>query len=199
MDFSEAQKQGFIDAFIQTRLDLGDKRTREELRRAGEDLIKGCGEHYRAAVTRVCHISAVVPPERRQEFKEAAYSLTRPQSLSEFLDMVRWLLNEFPLCRSWLEWWLRHGRMIFPALMTIDPEDFAALPFTTNAQESMHHKLYAQADKNHDFWPGARSLYRFAAMYEEEVRDKKRKRVVCLTLDFKCLHFILRWSSNQIR
>lgn len=175
MDFSEAQKQGFIEAFIQIQTEISPNRTAEELRQAAEMLIKGCGEHYRAGVTRVSNISAVIPPDQKEEFKQVATSLTNSQSLSEFLEKVEYLLREFPLCKSWLEWWLRHGRILFPALAAMDLSQFYSLPYTTNAQESMHHKLYAQAGKHHDFYPGIQGLYRFALMYEEEFKATHSK------------------------
>ncbi|KAF8176212.1 hypothetical protein K438DRAFT_1510990, partial [Mycena galopus ATCC 62051] len=63
VDFSDAERLGFIEAFVQfwqRRKD--DYRTEKELCQAASALLKGCQQHYRAQVNRVKKISAVVSP-----------------------------------------------------------------------------------------------------------------------------------------
>jgi len=60
MDFSEAQREDFIEAFTDLFLHNGDPRDREELRDAGEKLIRECAEHFRRSITRCSQISGVI-------------------------------------------------------------------------------------------------------------------------------------------
>ncbi|KAF8956009.1 hypothetical protein BDZ97DRAFT_1764147 [Flammula alnicola] len=56
MDFSEAEREGWILAFIDLWILRRDNhRTEDELRKAAECLLRGCQEHFRAGVTRGRH------------------------------------------------------------------------------------------------------------------------------------------------
>jgi len=61
MDFNEAQREGFIEAFTDLFSYNGDPRDRKELRDAGEKLIRGCAEYFRRSITRCSRISGVIP------------------------------------------------------------------------------------------------------------------------------------------
>ena len=52
MDFSEAQREGFIEAFTDLFLHNRDPRDRKELRNVEEKLIQGYAEHFRRSITR---------------------------------------------------------------------------------------------------------------------------------------------------
>ncbi|KAF8184299.1 hypothetical protein K438DRAFT_1483898, partial [Mycena galopus ATCC 62051] len=63
MDFSAAQRAGFILAFIDFWVDRApDERSIEELQARSEQLLKGCAQRFRSQVTRVKKISGVVHP-----------------------------------------------------------------------------------------------------------------------------------------
>lgn len=77
MDFSQAERAGFIKAFIHfwtTR--PKNNRLPPELEQAGEKLLKGCLEHFRTGVNRLCRMSGVIPPDRVEEFRGRALGLT---------------------------------------------------------------------------------------------------------------------------
>ncbi|KAJ7710399.1 hypothetical protein B0H17DRAFT_891139, partial [Mycena rosella] len=62
VDFSEAERSGFVEAFVVFWRRRKDPRTDEELTKAAGSMLKGCQEHYRAQVNRIKKISAVVHP-----------------------------------------------------------------------------------------------------------------------------------------
>ncbi|KAG0691978.1 hypothetical protein DFH29DRAFT_1074083 [Suillus ampliporus] len=115
VDFSDAEKAGFISAFADFWTERGDSRTEEELRGAAAALLKGCQQHFRSQVTRVSKISAAVPPELRDHFKDRAMSLLDAGTLDEFKRIAQALLDDFPLTEKWLWWWMRdqHAKMLF--------------------------------------------------------------------------------------
>jgi len=156
MDFSKAQREGFIEAFTDLFSHNRDPRDRKELRDAGEKLIQGCAEHFRRSITRCSQISGVIPISRRNKFIIQAQKLMEIKSLDEFQSIVQWILEEFPDTANWIEYWLRkpHAQMIFHTYMSMDSELWEVLPATTNAQESLHFQLYHAAGRDKQFFQG---------------------------------------------
>jgi hypothetical protein len=70
MDFSEAERLGFILAFVEFWNLRADSRTDEELSATAGRLLRGCEEHFRAGVTRVARINGAVPPYMKEAFTE---------------------------------------------------------------------------------------------------------------------------------
>ena len=73
MDFSEAERNGFIDAFVtfwSNRAD--DDRSEDDLRDAGSRILRGCQEHFRAGITRLSRISGVIPSNKKKVFVQRA-------------------------------------------------------------------------------------------------------------------------------
>jgi hypothetical protein len=68
MDFSEAERLGFTSAFIEFWTLRGDRHPHEELSVAGESLLRGCEEHFRAGVTCVARINGAVPSDLKDAF-----------------------------------------------------------------------------------------------------------------------------------
>jgi len=106
MDFSKAQREGFIEAVTDLFSSNRDPRNREELRDIGEKLIQGCEEHFRRSITRYSRISSVVLVSRRDEFIIKAQKLIEIKSLDEFQSIVQWILDKFPNTANWIEYWL---------------------------------------------------------------------------------------------
>ncbi|KAF8173113.1 hypothetical protein BJ912DRAFT_859605, partial [Pholiota molesta] len=169
MDFSDAERLGFIKAFITFWTQRpGNTRTRQELQVSAEHLLRGCREHYRAGVTRVSRMSAAVPPHMAEEFKARALSLLDLADSDEFRAQAKLIVQDFPKLKPWMEWWRRpsHSPMLFESERKMDIELWNSIPATTNAEESMHWKLYSACGRDHLFIEGMYSLYKFCFHYE---------------------------------
>lgn len=169
MDFSEAERAGFLDAFTEFwTLRPCDSRTEDELRAAGQLLLKGCQEHFRAGVTRVSRISAAVPPDDAAFFVTRALALLNAPDSEEFRSRAALIVSEYPALKSWMEWWTRdaHAIMLFSSERRMDIELWESLPDTNNAEEAMHWKLYCACGRNHKLMEGIVGLYAVAMYYE---------------------------------
>ena len=170
MDHSDAQRIAFIKAFVSFRKECHDSRSQEELEIVGRQLIIGCQEHYRSAVTRVANISAVVPPDKQDYFKKLALELCTIDSVSDFKDLVDSIVSEFPLVTAWLSWWRHKDRapIIFPAVREMSEEAWNSMPNTTNAAESQHQKIYTAVGRNLEFFQALDGLYAVEDMYRRQ-------------------------------
>jgi hypothetical protein len=161
MDFSEAERLGFILGFSEFWMTRHDNtRSQKELQDAAEILLRGCREHFRAGVTRISKISAVIPPEMTDAFKKRAMSLLDVLDQTEFLSLTNLLVRDFPNIKSWMNWWMResHASMLFLSQRKMDPELWESIPETTNAEEAMHWKMYSATGRDHDFLEGLSAL-----------------------------------------
>jgi hypothetical protein len=87
MDFSEAERSGFINGFIQFwTMRANNTRTAKELAEAAKAILRGCEEHFRAAVTRVSRINGAVGPNKVEAFKTRTLGLLSVASGDEFLN-----------------------------------------------------------------------------------------------------------------
>jgi hypothetical protein len=170
MDFSEAERGGFIEAFISfwNRRD-NNKRSDVQLRHDASRVLRGCKEHFRSGVTRISRIGGVIPVEQRDVFVEQTVRLVSSPTDEEFIQQARQIIRDFPKTASWLEWWLRpaHASMLFESQRVMDIAIWDTIPESTNAEEAMHWKLYCAAGKNHNFFEGLRSLHAVAMHYEK--------------------------------
>ncbi|KAJ7086352.1 hypothetical protein B0H15DRAFT_782057 [Mycena belliarum] len=168
VDFSEAERQGFVRAFVafwKRRKD--NTRTDEELTKAGSALLKGCQEHFRAQVTRIKKISAVVHPGLKDVFANQALALLHVEDFPTFTRKIEKLIKEFPRTEGWARWWARecHAMMLFKPFRKMTVQDWESIPDTTNAQESQHRKIYAAIGKKHQLIPGLKGLHQLAEHY----------------------------------
>ncbi|KAJ6530563.1 hypothetical protein B0H19DRAFT_858987, partial [Mycena capillaripes] len=63
VDFSDAQRNGFIQAFVDFWLEFAPSgRNEDELKEAAAALLKGCRQHFDNQITRVARISRIVGP-----------------------------------------------------------------------------------------------------------------------------------------
>jgi len=88
MDFSKAQKKGFIKAFTDLFLSNKDSRNRKKLRDIGEKLIQECRKHFRRLITRCSKISGMVPISKRDKFIIKAQKLMEIKLLDRFQSIV---------------------------------------------------------------------------------------------------------------
>ncbi|KAJ7436921.1 hypothetical protein FB451DRAFT_1061373, partial [Mycena latifolia] len=168
VDFSEAERLGFVQAFVAFWKRRKDNvRTDVELTKAGGSLLKGCQEHYRSQVTRIKKISAVVHPGLQDAFVNQALALLEAQDFAEFTKQIELLIKNFPRTEGWARWWARecHAKMLFKPFREMSVQDWDSIPNTTNAQESQHRKVYAAIGKKHELIPGLKGLHQLAEHY----------------------------------
>ena len=81
------------------------------------------------------------------------------------------MLHRFPLIQPWLSWWLRdeHASMIFQSHMRMDPLLWDSMPDSTNAEESMHWRLYRAVEKKHDLMEGIYGVQAFLGHFERRM------------------------------
>ncbi|KAJ3009429.1 hypothetical protein NUW54_g2783 [Trametes sanguinea] len=168
VDFSEAERAGFIRAFIDFWRREGSTRTTDDLRSSAERLLKGCQQHFRAGVTRLKRIGGVIPLGEASKFERMAHKVLELDDLPSFRQHSQKLLSAFPNIAPWLEWWLRdsHAAMLFGPYRQMDESLWTSLPGTTNAEEAMHWKIYAGIGRDQTLMSGLVSLYGFAGYYE---------------------------------
>lgn len=165
MDFSEAERQGFIKAYIEFFTELAtDTRSPDELREAAEALLKGCNQHFNEQVSRIRKTKALVPVGLEDSFMELVRALHDAPTIPLFKSAADDLLQAFPAIHNWLEWWMRPkvAQMIFAAYRTMDQELWESLPASTNPEESFHYSIYTSVGQDHSVIDGLDGLYRFA-------------------------------------
>lgn len=65
VDFSLAQRNGWIEAYVEYRLQAGSQDDEEDLRTRASQLLRGCREHFRQSVTRVARNHAIIPLQQK--------------------------------------------------------------------------------------------------------------------------------------
>ncbi|KAJ7101594.1 hypothetical protein C8R43DRAFT_1167387 [Mycena crocata] len=167
VDFSDAERLGFVEAFVAFWRRRNDPRSDEELRKAGSALLKGCRQHSRAQVDRVKKISAVVHPSLRDVFVNQAMALLDVEDYTEFMQKLELLVRNFPKAEGWVRWWARecHAKMLFKPFREMHIQDWNSMPDTTNPQESQHFKIYSAIGKKHELIPGLKGLLHLVQYY----------------------------------
>ena len=178
MDFSQAERGGFIRAFIEFWMARSDNtRTRQELQVAAEHLLKGCREHFRANVTRISRISGIIPPEKAEEFVRRALSLLDAPDSREFVQQAELLVRDFPLILPWMGWWMRPSiaSMLFESERKMDIDVWESMPADNNAEESMHWRLYQACGRDHELIEGLYALARVADHFKQQYEHAQGK------------------------
>ncbi|EFP75210.1 uncharacterized protein PGTG_01803 [Puccinia graminis f. sp. tritici CRL 75-36-700-3] len=167
VDFSLAQREGFISAYM--------KVFRVTDRQQALSKLKGCHEHFRAQVTRVKRNRAVVPPEQEAQFQKLCLDLLiLPEAgkpcHEQKIDELRRL---FPKTKRWLDWWTMVDieAILFPskrAMITESANGKDNLPDTTNAQESMHRLYYMISEGKKCLLIGMAELFAFVKALEDD-------------------------------
>ena len=154
-----------------------DVRSFEELSIAAGRLLRGCQEHFRAAVTRVARINGAVPPDMKDAFVQRALGLLHCSSSDDFHLRANLIIHDFPRLKSWMEWWMRpaHASMLFESERTMDISIWGSIPKTNNAEEAMHWKLYSACGRDHAFMEGMSSLVKVAEYYQRLLEGHLRK------------------------
>ncbi|KZV89850.1 hypothetical protein EXIGLDRAFT_136981 [Exidia glandulosa HHB12029] len=178
VDFSQAQRRGFIIAFVRFWQKRNSHRSAEELEEAAVSLLRGCGEHFRSSITRVTHSAKLFPAANAgrtaEAFTQLALSLLWDIPQDEYHQRVKNIHRLYPALSPWLEWWTRPtvAPMIFPAVKSMADEDWAAMPATSNAEESQHNVIKTLVGKSHHLLDGLRAMVKVTRFYEQKMLYK---------------------------
>ena len=145
-----------------------DSRTVEELNEAAAGLLRGCQQHFRANVTRLKKIHGVVAVGQESAFESRTLALLDAPNHEGFLERAGVIIRDFPVAAPWLRWWMNPGRaiMLFSSEKTMSTQLWTSLPSTTNAEESMHWKIYSAVGRDHGILEGFLSLLRVSEYYK---------------------------------
>ncbi|EGG02271.1 uncharacterized protein MELLADRAFT_91531 [Melampsora larici-populina 98AG31] len=136
VDFSAAQKKGFVAAYMEVFKEHDPAKALSKL--------KGCHEHYRQSITQVKKNRNVVAAGRLAEFERLALDLLEPNKPGDLTltDKFSQIGRLFPKAKAWIDWWNTADihSMLFCARTRLpmddpplpdgeDPHDF---PDTTN-------------------------------------------------------------------
>lgn len=141
MDFSDAQRGGFIQAYHEiTARDDGIK------------YVKGCRVHFKRNVFKMAEAYKQQhggEKTRKKEISKLATSLTLAKTEDEYNAILSNLAEKFHIAKSWIKWWNRNDvrTTIFPAVSAMK-QDLQDHPTTdTNAVESFHNEVYRRMKK----------------------------------------------------
>ncbi|KAF8984065.1 hypothetical protein BDQ17DRAFT_1437166 [Cyathus striatus] len=98
VDFSEAERNGFIEAFIQVHSVRNDPRTMAELQEAAAALLC-CREHFHAHLTKIKQMHSVVPPGLTDAFESRVLHLLEIENKMDFEYYMNLILQDFPLAK----------------------------------------------------------------------------------------------------
>jgi hypothetical protein len=139
-----------------------------ELSEEAKTLLKGCRQHFANACTRIRRLTAVIPEDGRKEFKKLCKQLQACTDNEEFQKIARRIVHKWPRTSTWIAWWTRpsHAPMIFKSQVVMDADIWDSIPDDTNAEESMHWRLYCGASRDHDLISGLYALHGMAQYFE---------------------------------
>lgn len=201
VDFSPAQREGYIQAF-QIHMEAiegfteayiaaaqamaaasnavsafadAKLRTEELWTERAEKCLRGCEYHFDKSVTRVKNNASMIPFEQRNEFNQQVRKLTTCSKV-EFDETIAYLKRLFPEITGWLVWWVQShvAKLIFSCCRTMTDDLLDQVPETSNAVESLHHKIYMacgltkDSSKRFTLLEGVDALARFAQMEARE-------------------------------
>ncbi|EGG06901.1 uncharacterized protein MELLADRAFT_86319 [Melampsora larici-populina 98AG31] len=202
VDFSAAQKKGFIAAYM----DVFNERDPAK----ALDKLKGCHEHYRQSITRVKKNWNIVDASQVGNFEHLAYDLLEPvqpggKSLGDKFDHI---FRLFPKAKAWLDWWNTADihSMLFTARVRLpldDPplpdEPEADVPDTTNGQESMHRQYYILSSGQYTIMQGFIQLLLFVKSLNRDYDQLRRGIPVKYGSNWDSVVETLGWSKERTR
>ncbi|KAJ6468036.1 hypothetical protein C8R47DRAFT_1056060, partial [Mycena vitilis] len=203
VDFSDAQRNGFIEAVVDFWLEFSPEgRNEPELRQVASALLKGCRQHFENQITRVARISRIVSPDREPLFRKLAQALLRQRTMEELLACATRLTVEFPGAKPWVEWWMRpaHASMLFLVASQMTLALWKSLPATTNGAESMNHRVYRMIGRRNALFYGLEGLVRIGETFERSYDAARTGHKVFYGRDpqyWKSTKFRYSWTKHS--
>ncbi|KAJ3563967.1 hypothetical protein NP233_g8597 [Leucocoprinus birnbaumii] len=177
VDFSLAQREGFIQAYVEFcqrwAFELSDVRSDQERREAAMKLLKGCAQHFRSGITRAKN---VVDPVDQEEFIQSMLALTEAEDLVTMKEQGKKIVDRFKDTAAFVLFWTSNliGPMLLRARRLMDEKLWDSTPNSTNAQESFHYWLYRAIGIAHSVFSGLDGLFRVAMHFESQFLDLER-------------------------
>ncbi|KAJ7210149.1 hypothetical protein GGX14DRAFT_363843, partial [Mycena pura] len=203
VDFSDAQRNGFIEAFTDFWREFAPHgRSERDLKKAASELLKGCRQHFDNQITRIAKISRIVGPERHSRFRKLAKELLIQRTMKDLSACANALILEFPAAKPWVEWWMRpsHASMLFSVASGMARSLWESLPATTNGAESMHHKTYRMIGRRNALFYGMEGLVRIAETFERKYRAARTGHKIFYGRDpqyWKTTRFRYSWTKHS--
>jgi hypothetical protein len=141
LDFSDAQRKGFISALILLARAAGCKLSDEEIKTKALLSLKGCGFHFQQSLRKVATSGALRDNAFRSVFTSHVNAWLNSDNMKQFNDRKTHLKVHFPSVRGWIHWWALpvHAVMIFPSvrqeLLGETDEMYGRLPSSNNNSE----------------------------------------------------------------
>ena len=161
MDYSQAQRQGFIlgfkEAFPHSNIDP-------------VTLLRGCYYHYKQSVQRLISNHSIVPHGSDMEFLDLTNTMYNAKSEKTFERAVQQLRDDFPNCERWLKWWTRDevASMIFRSKDALKKELQEANTRTTNGIEAFHRDLYRIVQRKKSIMDTLRNIFCYLQSIEAD-------------------------------
>ncbi|EGG09474.1 uncharacterized protein MELLADRAFT_95956 [Melampsora larici-populina 98AG31] len=191
VDFSLAQKSGFIEAYMDVF---------NVSREVALSKLHGCEQHFGQAITRLRKNRSIVPWQDEKSWVAKCNALMEPDSPGNTLDDKFVVLSRaFPRAKRWLDWWRTSDiqAMLFPARKRMPLDDPPldnetgeetgdvsrkrkkrgrddGLPSTTNGQESMHRIYYLLCPGKCNIIGGIIQLLAFVQSLERDHQNLNR-------------------------
>ena len=169
VDFSMAQRNAFLEAYIEVRGGVtADIEEKDAIHAHAKTLIRGCKEHFRASITRLKRNHAIIPIHEIENFEHQCMSLLTIVDRKEWDILASSLPLMYPNASNWFQWWFKPdiAAMLFPCMYDQSESLEPALPLSTNAQEAMHSLLYQLWDDINSLSLGFNLLLLFALSLE---------------------------------
>eukprot|EP01137_Pigoraptor_chileana_P011972 Opistho-2@63672 len=174
VDFSEAQLEGFIRAYVARKSAWASARglpyDEAALREEAMGAIRGCEFHYKQSATRVSRNHNVVPFRCSEDFLVCTNELLEITNTDDYDATIQRILATYPLSKRWVDWWNRPGvrGLIFPAHMYMSADQQEKAPSTTNAEESLHNDIHTSVGLDFPLIEGVGHLVGYAATFEKD-------------------------------
>ena len=166
LDYSQAQLAGLRHSFTkfyvshQENRDVDRKKLETDAAELFTTRVKGCKRHYDISVSQICK-GDKIPREDREEFRRIANHLMKVKTMEEAIAIREELMQRWPACRTWLEWWTapRVFMIASEAANGMDEATRRSCPDDSNAVEGQHKLLIEGAGgKKHSLFKGIEHL-----------------------------------------
>jgi len=176
LDMSEAQRSGFVNAFVDDSLEQNsEKRSREDLSEVARRLMKGCEYHFDESVRRLSAISDIIPTHSKAQFLQQVRHLKEDEEMEDYQRALATIRQQWPEVERWMAWWERpnNASLIFKACRVMDSDLWESMPKTTNPEESRHFWLTRAIGTKLSVIEGLEGLASVGKFYTERLKAVK--------------------------